>query len=655
MPIEIQTLQDHFDDAEEASRDARHKSELCRDYYDNIQLTAEEESALKKRGQPAVVINRIAPKVDFLSGVERRMRTDPKCFPRTPQHDEGADAATDSIRYVCDNNVFDGIASEVFEEIMIEGTGGATVEVKVVKEQIEVVVTHIPWDRFYIDPHAMRRDGTDASYTGIVAWKDLEEAKARWGDAADQLDKNMSEASETYDDKPNHWYDKKRQRVMCVDEYFKYKGKWHHAVFGKDVWLTKPEVSVYLDSDGLPSNPQIFASAKVKRDGQRYGPVEGWLDLQSIINKTRSKAMHLLNTRQTFSKEGRIADIDNFKSEANKADGHLQFPNDGSFGSDFGIIPNESLVGPQFQMYQDAVAQLDSVAANQSMQGKSGDRVSGRGDEIRSQSGMIELSPLFDIHSQWKVRIYRAIWDRIKQFWKGERWVRVTDSEENLRFVGLNSPITQAEKMLKDETGMPYKEIREQYQKELATLYQREPEMQQQVSTENDVVNIDVDIVIEEVPDVVNIQSETFEMLVQMYQANPEGIDWREIVKMSPLRSKVKSRMLGQDLTPQEREAQKAQQAKQDEMEQLQKADAIAGIKGKEAKAAKDAAEANAQMIENQVVESGLGTLLDLEEQQVNIKKKTADAIQSEQKALQTSVETNLLLTEPKPDKVAVI
>ena len=37
---------------------------------------------LRKRGQPPVVINRIARKVDWLLGLEAQRRTDPRAFPR---------------------------------------------------------------------------------------------------------------------------------------------------------------------------------------------------------------------------------------------------------------------------------------------------------------------------------------------------------------------------------------------------------------------------------------------------------------------------------------------------------------------------------------------------------------------------------------------
>jgi len=138
MAIGLETLIEYFEDAADASNDARVASERARDYYDGIQLTAAEIKELQRRKQPPTVFNRIQPKIDFLLGVETKNRTDPKAYPRTPNHDEAADAATDGIRYVCDNNNFDSISSNVFENELIEGTGGVAVEVDPETLEIEI-------------------------------------------------------------------------------------------------------------------------------------------------------------------------------------------------------------------------------------------------------------------------------------------------------------------------------------------------------------------------------------------------------------------------------------------------------------------------------------------------------------------------------------
>jgi len=120
---------------------------------------------------------RIKPKVDFLLGMERQTRTDPKAFPRTPAHEDAAEAATDSIRYVLDNNEFDYTRSDVFENMLVEGTGGAEVIVNVGKKGPEIVINQYPWDRLFWDPHSRRRDFSDAKYLGAVVWMDYEDAR----------------------------------------------------------------------------------------------------------------------------------------------------------------------------------------------------------------------------------------------------------------------------------------------------------------------------------------------------------------------------------------------------------------------------------------------------------------------------------------------
>ena len=114
-----------FEEAEDMTADARRASELCRDYYNGEQYTAAELAALKRRGQAPVWDNHIRRKIDSTCGLERRTRSDPKAFPRTPQDEHLAEAATDSLRYVADVNRFNQIRSEVFGDILIAGTGAA--------------------------------------------------------------------------------------------------------------------------------------------------------------------------------------------------------------------------------------------------------------------------------------------------------------------------------------------------------------------------------------------------------------------------------------------------------------------------------------------------------------------------------------------------
>src|SRR5262245_57662692 len=66
----------------------------ARRYYHGSQYTNDQINALRKRRQPIMTFNRINRKIDGVVGSLKEQRQDPKAYPRTPQHAEGADLAT---------------------------------------------------------------------------------------------------------------------------------------------------------------------------------------------------------------------------------------------------------------------------------------------------------------------------------------------------------------------------------------------------------------------------------------------------------------------------------------------------------------------------------------------------------------------------------
>lgn len=545
----LEQLVEMFEESKDLTRRTRSLAERCRDYYDGDQLTEEEIAILKRRKQPPVIINRIAPKVDYLLGVEAQSRTDPKAFPRTPSSEDTSEAVTDSIRYVCDNADFDLTASECFENLTIEGTAACLIEVK--GEKREILPKWIPFDRVFYDPHSIRRDFDDARYKGVVAWMDLEVAKAKWPDKAEELEAQVTRHSEEFADKPSHWTDSKRRRVMICEMYYEKSG-WYRAMFTKGVKL-EHDVSPYQDEDGNPTCAIEMQSFKITRDNDRYGAVAIQLDPQDEINKRRSKALHAMNSEKTWSKRGMVDNINAFKREMAKPDGHVEFPETGEYGKDFGVLPDNGMSAQQFSMYQESVQQIDSVGANSANVGNS-DNASGRAIQALQQGGMTELAKLFDSMAQFKKRIYRQIWNRVRQFWDEERWVRVTDDEENVKFVGLNRPVTYREHLEKQHGPIPADHPMAQ-----------DPRLDSVMKIENVVGKLDVDIVIDEVQDVVNLQAEQAELIIRMFEANPQGVPWEAVVESSQLRARNKQKILGKDDPEKQQQAaqQRAQQAQQ--------------------------------------------------------------------------------------------
>ena len=168
----LKKLIDQFEHFEVTSIEARLLSERDQDYDDHFQWTAEEKETLDNRGQAPIVINHVKNKVNLLTGLQKSARTKPKAMPRTPDHTRSADAVTEGIRFVTDNNDFETISSEVFRDQCVPGYGGAIVEFEERGGEKWVKINQIPWDRYYFDPHSRKKDFSDKNYDGIALWMD---------------------------------------------------------------------------------------------------------------------------------------------------------------------------------------------------------------------------------------------------------------------------------------------------------------------------------------------------------------------------------------------------------------------------------------------------------------------------------------------------
>lgn len=520
-----------FEEAFDETREERELSERDRDYYDNDQLTEEELAALEKRGQPAVVSNRIGPKIDALLGHEKRMRTDPKAYPRTPKHEADAESVTDAVRFVCDQNRFSAIRSEVAENVFIEGAGAVTITVKVRQTKngpdFDVVLTLVPWDRFYRDPKSRKRDFSDASFLGVVLWMDEDIALQRYKGAEDVIAScydDQSSTGDTYDDKPViSWADRTRKRVRILQHRWLHKGVWHTATLCRGGFLRKPQVSPYVDEHGEPQCDLRATSAYVNRKNQRYGVARRHISAQDEINKRRSKALHLLNNKTVIAEKGAVKDVAQARREVAKPDGYIEVNGQMRFE----IEKQTDLVAGQLELLREAKSEIDASGVNPALEGDAR-APSGRAQEMLTLAGLAEMAKPFEAIKDWSWEVYRQVWYRIRQFWTQEKWIRVTDDEDNLRWVGLNKPVT-----LRDQLQQ-----RAERGEQVPEIDPNDPRLDTVVGVQNQLSELDVDLLLEDGPDSITIQGEQFEELVKLKTADPTSIPTSAIIEASSLRNK---------------------------------------------------------------------------------------------------------------------
>lgn len=523
---------------EQAVAAARAEAEKARDYFDGRQFTAEEEAALKKRKQPITPENLVKPKIEGLCGLERQSRTDPQAYPRTQAHDEDANAATDSLRYVSDDQDLDIKFSRVFENMLVEGFGGVEVGVAKVKGQIDPKVTRIAQDRLYHDPYSAEHDFSDASFLGYVTWMDAAKAKLRYKDKEAVIDatinRGTSSSFDTFDDKPRYasWYDSKRGRIRINTHYHVKDGVWRRCVFTLAGELEESKPVEFIDDEGKPECPLILQSAYVDRDNDRYGIVRDMIPLQDEVNKRRSKFLHMVNNAKVRVSRSLGEDKEMIRKEMARPDGAIVADPD-----EIQELGNFNREAGQFQLLQDSRQTLKgNIGPNATMQGKQGDGQSGRAILALQQAGMTEMTPLLDNLRHFKLRCFRQIWNRIRQYWTAERWIRVTDDEKNVRFVGLN--VTQAHlAMQKVQEAVKKGEIDQQAAQQFAMEIQSRPDLQHPA---NAVAELDVDILIDEINETPTLQAEQFEQLVQLASTGVMPIPPELIIRASNLRDKQK-------------------------------------------------------------------------------------------------------------------
>lgn len=509
-----------FEAAEEASYEARKLSERDRDYHDGKQLTDEEVKALAKRGQPPYIDNRIKTKIDYLVGLEKQQRINPKALPRTPMHEQDAESSSQALNYVADKENFDYKRSAVWRNLVIEGAGGYSVTVVPSKKypgDHDVKLTRVNWDRMFWDPHSAEPDFSDAGYLGTVTWMEYDDALAMYPDSEDALSETMASvtASDTYDDKPkyNLWADKKRRRVRIVEIWVKRGEDWFFAEFTKG-GILKAGPSPYQTDSGESDCGLFFQSAYVDRDNNRFGLVREFISPQDAINKRGSKATHLLNTAQIVVKEGLFNDIEKLRREAARPDGVIVVPNNGQpLNDDFQFNTRADLAMSHVQLMQDAKNSIDMKGPNATAMGDKAQgsaAASGKAIIASQQGGMVSLGDLLDNLRHLDLRVFRAFWNRIRQYWTAERWIKVTDDERNMKWVGINV--------------------------DPARLQMLSPEQQQMIAgAVGNVSGLDCDITINEAPDSVVPALEQFEALVNLKQFDVNNeLPFKSLVLAAP-------------------------------------------------------------------------------------------------------------------------
>ncbi|MBI1308723.1 MAG: hypothetical protein GC129_02545 [Proteobacteria bacterium] len=464
------------------------------DFYDGNQWTAEEASKLAENGQAAIVINKIAAKVDNLAGGEvvGRTRVVYKSRSGDAQEEDAARVLTDLALYVAERGDQALEISNVFRAGLVAGIGWLDIGVQEAGEGAQIFAR--AEDEFSVvwDPMARRMDFADARFVARERWMDEGEVRGLFPDQADQvlvqLSGNGGLGAALYGigragrGSEMGYFDQQRQLFRLVEVQYKDPARQWRVRLADGRLVTTferketkvpgavveevnevPRVMVaYFAGDVLLDNRPLsyrhnrftlvpFVYKRQRKDGRPYGLVRATLDPQRELNKRRSKAMHLLSTAQVIADVDAVDDPNVLAREAARPDGIILKKS----GKDLRIIRNTDLAVSQVNVMEQAGKDIqEAIGVFDESIGKQSNATSGVAIQQRQMAGSLNQMFAYDTLRLVKKQLGEQVLGLMRQFFTQEMVIHITDQFGAGRQIALNAPVLDEHgKAVKGEDG----------------------------------------------------------------------------------------------------------------------------------------------------------------------------------------------------------
>jgi len=602
-------------DSRTASEEWRADSWRDNEMYDGDQWTDKEKKKLEDKGVDPITINRTFPVCNLIIGSQQVNNTDIVAKGRTHKDGQQSQTMSESIKFVVDQNHGVSVVGEAFKESVVGGFGCLQIGVNEDPRKEKVRIAHRPWGNVSWDPYGSPWFNTNTCrYVYQDKWMDMDDLIAMYPGQAKEIQGQFNELTESSDYSraawndqydpatqienkkgeltSGDWVDFRRKRIRPVEMwYYRYTTSLF-ATFADGRVIEMPETMDNQTQMGIIQQAQEIVSAKVMKmhivgffgkvilmhepsphnhDEFPFVPFIGYLDRYGLpfgvprqirgqdleVNKRRSMALALMNSRRIVQEEGASKDPQATFEESNRLDGHVVLKN-GQMGN-FKIDELSGLAAPQMQMLQQSEMEIQEVSgANNEMMGYQSNVTSGVGLQKKQQQGAKTTASVLANRSRSIKRMGELIQSGIQQHWTGPKVLRVTDSITGAeRFVELNKPIQT-----------PSGEV----------IY------------ENNITQGRYDIIVSEAPESDTVRERNLNMIVEWVKRSPPemiphlmsvAMELSDLPNKEMLMAKIKPMLGGtpgeEDMTPEQVKQQvlESMQAQQDEDARLKKIDDI--------------------------------------------------------------------------------
>lgn len=477
-------------------RDNRVNMAIDEDFYDGIQWTEEEMATLRERGQAATVLNVISQTINWITGTERRGRSDFKVLPRRQDGEAGAIRKTELLKYMSDVTDLPFLRSRAFKDAVVAGVGWLE-DCLAEDEDTEIITTRYEtWRNMLWDSASVDLGLRDCRYVIRMKWLDVDVALSRYPDRQDVIRNSVGNnggpgeylfADEVADQME---YDREqsipgmgngsgniRPRVRVIEIWYRTPqatqvlagSEFHGEVFdpyspGHVAAVNNGQAEIRtrnimrMSCAIFASNGILWAGASPYRHNEypftplwayRYGRnqlpysiVRGLKHLQEDINKRFSKSLFILSTNKVIVEKGAIPNMQEFMREVNRPDGVIQV-GDGKMAA-IKLDVDREMAPAHLDLMKTEMAMVQTVGGvTDEMMGRTTNATSGTAIQSRQSQGMMVTAEVFDnLRLSFKLQGEKQL-SLVEQFFTEKKQFRITNSRGQPQYVTINDGLPE--------------------------------------------------------------------------------------------------------------------------------------------------------------------------------------------------------------------
>ena len=481
-----------------------YRREAWRDFemYDGQQWTAEDLDKAKDAGiHHPLTINRTFATINLILGMQIINQLDIIAKGRTKDDTELGEVMTEGLKYVMDQWRGTTLIRQAFKDAIIGGTGFLYCGYSNDPRKEKVKIDYRDWKEIWWDPYASPwLDVEKCRYVIHQRWMDLADLQVMFPEKRQEIEdayKALSANKNTadgplYDEATyveeynqwnlsNGWVAEKRKRVRPCEIWYSVYSTSLFALFpdGNVIEITddmppieqynivthasevikatvkKIRVATFLNDLLLADVPSPYKHdmypfipfiAYLNRFNRPFGVPRQLRDQEEEINRRRSMALALLNSRQVIMEEDAAGEVQNAQTiydEANKPDGFVVVRTGALAQGKIQIKDQSPLMREQLLLLQDSEREIMQIAGtNAETLGYKSNAISGVAESRRAQQSFVILSNLFE-NLRLSLQIMgEQILSLAQNAWRGEKVLRITDRLSGAeRFIAINKKI----------------------------------------------------------------------------------------------------------------------------------------------------------------------------------------------------------------------